>query len=92
MVWNLLIMFMFLINEIMLGINGYFVVKAILTIQKPVEEQPKRVVRKHNKIKASNYNNSFNTRGYDIYKNEKTGLYEPQKPHQGIELKKQKEE
>lgn len=48
-------------------------------------------IRKHPTIKATNYDNSYNTRGYEQFKDRKTGLYEPQKPHGGIELKKQKE-
>ncbi len=48
--------------------------------------------RIHSKIKTPDYTNSFGNRAYDIYKDKKTGLYEPQKPHRGIELKKQKEE
>ena len=55
-------------------------------------DKKKKTTRKHATIKTSNYNSSFNTRGYDQFKNEKTGLYEPQKPHQGIELKPKKEE
>ena len=50
-----------------------------------------KATRRHTSVKTSNYNNSYNTRGYDRYKN-KDGLYEPQKPHQGIELKAKKEE
>ncbi len=58
------------------------------------EKEQKNVVKKarrHPSVKTSNYNSSYNTRGYDRYKN-KDGLYEPQKPHQGIELKAKKEE
>lgn len=59
------------------------------------EEQPKvitRTPRKHPTVKTSNYDNSYNNRGYEQFKDKKTGLYEPQKPHKGIELKKQKED
>jgi uncharacterized ion transporter superfamily protein YfcC len=67
----------------------YFVKK----IEKREQEQMKvaKATRRHTSVKTSNYNNSYNTRGYDRYKN-KDGLYEPQKPHQGIELKAKKEE
>lgn len=65
-------------------------------IHKAIQDEPSmtkpKTVRKHATIKTSNYNSSFNARGYDQFKNEKTGLYEPQKPHQGIELKPKKEE
>jgi hypothetical protein len=96
MEWKLLILFMFFINEITIGVTGYYISKAILTLKQPIVEQNiepvKRKERKHVKIQSPNYTNSFNNRSYDIYKNEKTGLYEPQKPHQGIELKTQKED
>lgn len=47
--------------------------------------------RTHNNIKPSNYESVFNTRAsYDEYKG-RNGLYEPQKPKRGIELK-QKED
>lgn len=61
--------------------------------EKREQEQMKvaKATRRHTSVKTSNYNNSYNTRGYDRYKN-KDGLYEPQKPHQGIELKAKKEE
>lgn len=69
-------------------------VEQIKTIKHLVETKepitPK--TRKHTAIKTSNYNNSFNKRAYDLFKNEKTGLYEPQKPHNGIELKSKKED
>jgi hypothetical protein len=56
------------------------------------KEKGTRKIRRHTMIKTSNYNNSYSKRGFEQFKNEKTGLYEPQKPHQGIELKKQKED
>ena len=59
---------------------------------KKENKETKPTKRPHTTIKTSNYKNSFNTRGYDQFKNEKTGLYEPQKPHQGIELKSKKED
>lgn len=55
------------------------------------QKEENKVQRVHTKVKTSNYSNSFGNRSsYDIYKN-KSGLYEPQKPHQGIELKKKEE-
>lgn len=67
----------------------YFVKK----IERNEKEQKAtvRTTRRHPSVRTSNYNSSYNTRGYDRYKN-KDGLYEPQKPHQGIELKAKKEE
>lgn len=55
------------------------------------EASTKSKMRPHKTIKISNYDNSYGNRGYSIYKN-KNGLYEPQKPHQGIELKAKKED
>lgn len=92
--WYVIICGMFLINEVMLWLVGFFIGKSILALKEPIQETiPKNTQsrRKHTAIKTSNYNDSYNQR-YDIYKNEKTGLYEPQKPHRGIELKKPKEE
>ena len=53
------------------------------------QTQSKRV---HKAIKKSDYDNAFGGRntGYELYKNE-NGLYEPQKPSKGIELKKKEE-
>lgn len=68
-----------------------FVVKK-LELKEKREKSINNKARKHVAIKTSNYNSAFNRRGYDQFKNEKTGLYEPQKPHQGIELKAKKEE
>lgn len=59
---------------------------------KETKQEVKTKTRKHSTIKTSNYSNSFNRRGYEQFKNEKTGLYEPQKPHKGIELKAKKED
>lgn len=55
------------------------------------KKQDMQIKRVHTAVKTSNYNNSYGNRAYDIYKN-KNGLYEPQKPHQGVELKEKKEE
>lgn len=94
MEWKILVLFMFFLNEITICITGYYIAKAILNKKQTIEpiEPVKKAKRKHVKIQSPNYTNSFNNRSYDIYKNEKTGLYEPQKPHQGIELKTQKED
>lgn len=81
-----------LITLILLAISLYFILKVLNLIKKNNTENSHKKIRTHAKIKTSNYDNSFGKRGYDQFKNEKTGLYEPQKPHQGIELKKQKED
>lgn len=45
--------------------------------------------RRSGNIKTSDYTNVFNNRtSYKIYQNE-NGLYEPQKPSKGIDLKKE---
>ena len=81
-----------LMLEITLAIAIWFIFKTINLIKKENKETTPKKIRTHAKIKTSNYDNSFGKRGYEQFKNEKTGLYEPQKPHQGIELKKQKED
>ena len=84
----LLIMF-----DVVLIINTYIIFYIFKELKKTKKDiTTPKPVRKHSTIKTSNYNNSFNTRGYDQFKDKKTGLYEPQKPHQGIELKSKKED
>lgn len=77
-----------LINELTL-ILIFWEKKQIRKLQEKEITKPKK--RQHNNVKTSNYDNSYGNRGYSIYKN-KNGLYEPQKPHQGIELKAKKED
>lgn len=86
---------------IMIGIEIVMVILTLILINliyklkelvKKSQAEHKTKTRKHTTIKTSNYNNAYNRRGYDQFKNKKTGLYEPQKPHQGIELKPKKEE
>ena len=81
-----------LVAELTLLVAIYFVFKILKLEKEESNEANAKKFRTHAKIKTSNYDNSFGKRGYDQFKNEKTGLYEPQKPHQGIELKKQKED
>lgn len=48
-----------------------------------------QIKRRSGNIKTSNYTNVFNNRtSYKIYQNE-NGLYEPQKPSKGIDLKRE---
>lgn len=90
---NLLIVYLVLFDVITV-INIITIFYVFKELRKTTQNNKiaSKKVRKHATIKTSNYNNSFNTRGYDQFKNEKTGLYEPQKPHQGIELKSKKED
>lgn len=62
------------------------------------EENKKAFKRTHTKIESSNYGSVFSRRGepkaefdYSKYKN-KSGLYTPVKPKNGIEISKEKEE
>jgi len=79
--------------DVMTIANIITIMYFVKRFEKREQEQMKvaKATRRHTSVKTSNYNNSYNTRGYDRYKN-KDGLYEPQKPHQGIELKAKKEE
>ena len=79
--------------DVMTIANIITIMYFVKRFEKIEQEQMKvaKATRRHTSVKTSNYNNSYNTRGYDRYKN-KDGLYEPQKPHQGIELKAKKEE
>ena len=53
------------------------------------KNQETKQIRKHPSIEKSNYENAFGGRkAYEIYQN-KSRLYEPQKPSKGIELKKE---
>ncbi|MBR0428233.1 MAG: hypothetical protein IJK18_08570 [Clostridia bacterium] len=81
------------IFDVMTIANIITILYFVKRFEKKEQEQMKvaKATRRHTSVKTSNYNNSYNTRGYDRYKN-KDGLYEPQKPHQGIELKAKKEE
>lgn len=81
------------IFDVMTIANIITIMYFVKRFEKREQEQMKvaKATRRHTSVKTSNYNNSYNTRGYDRYKN-KDGLYEPQKPHQGIELKAKKEE
>ena len=81
------------IFDVMTIANIITILYFVKRFEKKELEQMKvaKATRRHTSVKTSNYNNSYNTRGYDRYKN-KDGLYEPQKPHQGIELKAKKEE
>lgn len=90
----LLLIFIWLLLCEITGLIGLYFVLRVKNILEEEEERKNRKdkKRKHTKIQSSNYDNSFNSRSYDIYKNEKTGLYEPQKPHKGIELKSKKED
>ena len=89
----------YLIALIVFNIATIADIITLIYIAKLLKEDRKKEAKGNSKVKnrrkaivkTSNYNNSFNTRGYDRYKN-KDGLYEPQKPHQGIELKAKKEE
>lgn len=73
------------------GVLLYRILIKLDDLKKEQHKENQQTKRIHSKIKTSNYNNSFGNRNsYDIYKN-KDGLYEPQKPHQGIELKKKEE-
>lgn len=76
------------IFDVMTIANIITIMYFVKRFEKREQEQMKvaKTTRRHTSVKTSNYNNSYNTRGYDKYKN-KDGLYEPQKPHQGIELK-----
>ena len=76
------------IFDVMTIANIITIMYFVKRFEKREQEQMKvaKSTRRHTSVKTSNYNNSYNTRGYDKYKN-KDGLYEPQKPHQGIELK-----
>ncbi len=81
------------IFDVMTLANIIMILYFVKKIEKKEAEQKKvaKATRRHTSVKTSNYNNSYNTRGYDRYKN-KDGLYEPQKPHQGIEIKAKKED
>ncbi len=90
---NILFIIYLAIFDVMTIANIITIMYFVKKIEKREQEQMKvaKATRRHTSVKTSNYNNSYNTRGYDRYKN-KDGLYEPQKPHQGIELKAKKEE
>lgn len=90
MVYALLFVYMIFFPAILTAVL-YRILHKLDELKKENKET-KPTKRPHTAIKTSNYKNSFNTRGYDQFKNEKTGLYEPQKPHQGIELKSKKED
>lgn len=79
--------------EIVTIINVYVLLQVLkqMKIQNG-QKQTTTNKRVHSTIKTSNYSNPYGNRAYDIYKDKKTGLYEPQKPHQGIELKNKKED
>lgn len=58
-----------------------------------VKKEPKKndikTKRRSGNIKSSDYSNVFNNRtSYKIYQNQ-NGLYEPQRPSRGIEIKKE---
>ena len=90
---DVLLIICLVIFDVMTVANIITIIYFIKRFEKREQEQMKvaKATRRHTSVKTSNYNNSYNTRGYDRYKN-KDGLYEPQKPHQGIELKAKKEE
>lgn len=91
---NILFIIYLAIFDVMTIANIITILYFVKKIEKKEEEQKtsKKVTRRHTVVKTSNYNNSYNTRGYNQFKDKKTGLYEPQRPHKGIELKKQKED
>ncbi len=93
--WGKLLIMYLIIFEIVIVMNiivFLYILRALNKINDNQKIASAKPTRRHTSVKTSNYNNSFNRRGYDQFKNEKTGLYEPQKPHQGIELKTNKEE
>lgn len=90
MLYALLFVYMLFFSAVLIAVLYRILYK--LDDLKNIKQETKTRARKHATIKTSNYNNSFNRRGYDQFKNEKTGLYEPQRPHKGIELKANKED
>lgn len=89
---DILILIYFIIFYIISIANMLVIIYVFKQLKKQNEQSSAtKNKRIHTKIKTSNYNNSFGNRAYDKYKN-RDGLYEPQKPHPGIELKTQKEE
>ncbi len=96
MVYALIITYMILLPIVLIA----FLWKILDTIEKnnkneenKIEENKKnnKVIRQHNTIKQSNFENSFGGRKtYEIFKNT-NGLYEPVTPSKGINLKKKEE-
>ena len=58
--------------------------------KEPIKQtEAMQIKRRSGNIKTSDYTNVFNNRtSYKIYQNE-NGLYEPQKPSKGIDLKRE---
>jgi len=83
-----LIFILLLILYTVTAINTIFLMYLYKNKKEQKNENLVKNKRIHTSIKTSNYDNSYGNRGYDMYKN-KNGLYEPQKPHKGIELKKE---
>lgn len=89
---DVLIIIYMLIFDVITIVNIYMLVYMFKKLNKDENKEttPTNKKRVHTSIKTSDYNSSYGNRGYDIYKN-KDGLYEPQKPHNGIELKNKEE-
>ena len=80
------------LTQIIISTVGMILLRMIhKAILEEKTQKAQKTTRVHSKIKTSNYNSSYGARAYDIYKN-KDGLYEPQRPRQGIELNAKKEE
>lgn len=84
----ILIEFTLLLNEITMIIVYYLLIQKNKNELSGKKDNQKAKMRQHTIVKTSNYDNSYGNRGYSIYKN-KNGLYEPQTPHKGIDLKKE---
>lgn len=90
--YNFLLIAYLAIFDIAICLNMFMLLYMFKKLSKDNKKNSNpKPVRKHATIKTSNYNNSFGNRGYDQFKN-KNGLYEPQTPKKGIELKVKKEE
>lgn len=90
MLYLIIMLLMILEITILIAIACIMYVMYLLKTNEKSKEEKKTKKRTHIAIKTSNYDNSFGKRGYELYKNQ-NGLYEPQKPSKGIELKKKED-
>lgn len=87
MLYLIMFVYMLLLPTVMIALL-YRIMDKIEELNKNKNQETKQI-RKHPTIEKSNYENAFGGRkAYEIYQN-KSGLYEPQRPSKGIELKKE---
>ena len=85
-----ILLFIYLIATRYIEIKTLIEIKEKLEVKEEKEEKPKRV---HANIAKAAYSSPLKTyKQYDMYKNKKTGLYEPVKPSRGLKIEGDDEE